>query len=544
MVINMNKKLALLGAGLLLTAATASAQRLVTGRVTDSKGEPLMGATVRVPGTKFVTTTDANGNFKLNGIPAAAKKITVSYIGMNSATVSVAGNVQVVLKDNELGEAVVIGYGSAKKVGTVVGSVKKVTADVVDNKPTMNVADALQGQVAGLNIQSNSGEVGSFGNVDINIRGIGSLSASSTPLIVVDGSPAGVNILQMLGPSDIESVTTLKDASATSIYGSRAANGVIFITTKKGRNSEKAQITLSQNVGWSQMARSIGNPMNADELLDFQLENGIIYPSTYEHFKSHGANFDWQKYMFDNAALMHTTDFSVRGGTEKTNYYVSASYAKQNGITYGSYMKRTTLRANLDSKVKDWLKIGLNQSAAYSENRANSNAGTATNDLYSPSTIASAWPRYWEPYTYADTKHQIWGSDSWGNLYDPLFLVDVRPSKGENFLYNGAAFVELTPVKGLTLRSQLGLYATISRTKSRILPSFAAMQGSTGSASSGSAQGTNWTITNTAEYKVGFSDNAKNEHNFTFLLGQEGIKYSSNSFTAEQEVCTMTVCPN
>ena len=528
----MNKKLALLGAGLLLTAATASAQRLVTGRVTDSKGEPLMGATVRVPGTKFVTTTDANGNFKLNGIPAAAKKITVSYIGMNSATVSVSGNVQVVLKDNELGEAVVIGYGSAKKVGTVVGSVKKVTADVVDNKPTMNVADALQGQVSGLNIQNNSGDVGSFGNVDINIRGIGSLSASSTPLIVVDGSPAGTSILQMLGPSDIESVTTLKDASATSIYGSRAANGVIFITTKKGRNSEKAQITLSQNVGWSQMARSIGNPMTADELLDFQLENGIIYPSTYDRFKSHGANFDWQKYIFDNAALMHTTDFSVRGGTEKTNYFVSASYTKQNGITYGSYMKRTTLRANLDSKVKDWMKVGLNQSAAFSENRANGYAGTASNNVYSPSTVAASWPRYWEPYTYADTKHTIWGSESWGNIYDPTYLVDARPSKGENFLYNGAAFVELTPVKGLTLRSQLGLYATISRTKSRVLPSYAAMQGTTGSASSGSAQGTNWTITNTAEYKVGFSDWAKNEHSFTFLLGQEGIKYSSNSFTA------------
>lgn len=532
MVINMNKKLALLGAGLLLTAATASAQRLVTGRVTDSKGEPLMGATVRVPGTKFVTTTDANGNFKLNGIPAAAKKITVSYIGMNSATVSVSGNVQVVLKDNELGEAVVIGYGSAKKVGTVVGSVKKVTADVVDNKPTMNVADALQGQVSGLNIQNNSGDVGSFGNVDINIRGIGSLSASSTPLIVVDGSPAGTSILQMLGPSDIESVTTLKDASATSIYGSRAANGVIFITTKKGRNSEKAQITLSQNVGWSQMARSIGNPMTADELLDFQLENGIIYPSTYDRFKSHGANFDWQKYIFDNAALMHTTDFSVRGGTEKTNYFVSASYTKQNGITYGSYMKRTTLRANLDSKVKDWMKVGLNQSAAFSENRANGFAGTASNSVYSPSTVAASWPRYWEPYTYADTKHTIWGSESWGDIFDPTYLVDARPSKGENFLYNGSAFVELTPVKGLTLRSQLGLYATISRTKSRVLPSYAALQGTTGSASSGSAQGTNWTITNTAEYKVGFSDWAKNEHSFTFLLGQEGIKYSSNSFTA------------
>lgn len=121
----MNKKLVLLGAGLLMTAATASAQKLVSGRVTDTHGEPVMGATVRVPGTKVITTTDANGNFKLKGVPATAKKISVSYIGMQPTTVSVAGNVQVVLKDNELGEAVVIGYGTAQKVGTVVGSVKK-----------------------------------------------------------------------------------------------------------------------------------------------------------------------------------------------------------------------------------------------------------------------------------------------------------------------------------------------------------------------------------------------------------------------------------
>lgn len=528
----MNKKLVLMGAGLLLTAASASAQKLVTGRVTDSKGEPLMGATVRIAGTKVVTTTDANGNFKLSQVPASAKKITVSYIGMNSATVSVASNINVVLKDNELGEAVVIGYGSAKKVGTVVGSVKKVTSDVVDNKPTLNVADALQGQVAGLNISNNSGDVGTFGNIDINIRGIGSLSASSTPLIVVDGTPAGTSILQMLGPSDIESVTTLKDASATSIYGSRAANGVIYITTKKGRNSEKAQITLSQNIGWSQVARSLGNPLTADELLDFQLENGIIYPSTYQHFKEHGANYDWQKHMFDNAAPMHTTDFSVRGGTEKTNYYLSASYTKQNGITYGSDMKRTTLRANIDSKVKDWLKIGLNQSGAYSENRGNSFAGTVSNTVYSPSTVAASWPRYWEPYTYAGSSHLVWGSESWGSIYDPNYLVDARPSKTENFLYNGAAFAEITPIKGLTLRSQLGLYATITRGKSKILPSFAQQNGTTGSASRSSNQGSTWTITNTAEYKFTIEDHNRNAHNLTFLLGQEGIKYSYNGFVA------------
>ena len=241
-------------------------------------------------------------SFKLSGVPASAKKIMVSYIGMNTATVSVAGNVQVVLKDNELGEAVVIGYGTAKKVGTVVGSVKKVGGSVVENKPATNVADALQGQVAGLNIANNSGDVGTTQNISINVRGVGSLSASSEPLIVVDGVPAGAAMLSMLGPSDIESITTLKDASATSIYGSRAANGVIYITTKKGRSNEKAQIHVSQNVGWSQLARSIGNPMSADELLNFQLENGIIYPQTYAYFKGHGANTDWQKHML---SLIH-----------------------------------------------------------------------------------------------------------------------------------------------------------------------------------------------------------------------------------------------
>ena len=254
MVINMNKKLVLMGAGLLLTAATASAQKLVTGHVTDAQGQPVMGATVRVPGTKVITTTDANGNFKLSGVPASAKKLMVSYIGMNTATVSVAGNVQVVLKDNELGEAVVIGYGTAKKVGTVVGSVQKVGSEKIAENPTANVADALQGKVAGLQVLNNSGDAGDVNNASITIRGIGSLGASSTPLIVIDGSPAGTGMLSMLNDKDIESVTTLKDASATSIYGSRAANGVIYITTKKGRSGEKAQISVSQKIGWSQLA--------------------------------------------------------------------------------------------------------------------------------------------------------------------------------------------------------------------------------------------------------------------------------------------------
>ena len=527
----MNKKLVLLGAAALLSAATASAQKLVTGRVTDSHGEPVMGATVRVAGTKVITTTDANGQFKLSGVPASAKKLTVSYIGMNSATVSVSGNVQVTLKDNELGEAVVIGYGSAKKVGTVVGSVKKVGSDVVDSKPATNVADALQGQVAGLNISNNSGDVGTTQNMSISIRGIGSLTAGTTPLIVVDGTPAGVSILQMLGPNDIESVTTLKDASATSIYGSRAANGVIYITTKKGRNNEKAQVSISQNVGWSQLARSFGNPMSADELLDFQLENGIIYPSNYATFKAHGANTNWQKYVFDNAAPMHTTDFSIRGGTQRTTYYVSASYLKQNGITYGSSIKRTTLRTNLETRAKDWLKFGINQSIGYSENKGNGYASTASNSMSSPANIAMNWPQYWDYTTYKNTTHHIWGSESWGygGLYDPYYLVDSRVSNVNNIVYSGTAYAEIAPVRGLTLRSQLGLYAVENWIKSVSLPSFNQnYNGGTGYASREGAHSSTWTITNTAEYKFSVKDN----NHFTFLLGQEGIKYDMDDFTA------------
>ena len=321
----MKKKLVLLGAATLLSAATASAQSRVTGRVTDSHGEPVMGATVRIPGTKIVTTTDAKGNFKLQNVPASAKKIVVSYIGMQATTVSVAGNVDVVLKENELGEAVVIGYGTARKIGTVVGSVKKVGSEQVSDKPVANVADALQGKVAGLQIASNSGDAGEMGDMSIRLRGVGSLGAGNEPLVVIDGAPASSSALAMLNDRDIESITTLKDASATSIYGSRASNGVIYVTTKRGRSNEQARITVAQRVGWSQLANGIGNPMNATELLQFQLENGIIQADKYEEYKLHGANTNWQKYFFDNSAPMYTTDFSMQGGSGNTTYFVSAS---------------------------------------------------------------------------------------------------------------------------------------------------------------------------------------------------------------------------
>ncbi len=522
----MNKKLVLLGAGLLMTAATASAQKLVSGRVTDTHGEPVMGATVRVPGTKVITTTDANGNFKLKGVPATAKKISVSYIGMQPTTVSVAGNVQVVLKDNELGEAVVVGYGTAQKVGTVVGSVKKVGGEKVENNPTANVADALQGKVAGLQVLNNSGDAGDINNASIKLRGTGSFTASNTPLIVIDGSPAGAGMLSMLNDKDIESVTTLKDASATSIYGSRAANGVIFITTKKGRTEEKAQITISQSVGWSQLANAISNQMNSSELLQFQLENGIITPDQYQTYKLHGANTNWQKYYFDNAAPMYNTDFSLRGGSGNTTYFVSASYKSQNSLTKVGHLKRYTLRSNLDTKPKQWLNFGLKQSVAYTDRMYNPDVSRDELVANTGNAVCAAYlyPSYWDPYSEEAKKtHYI----TFANATDPMWRRQMNPATINDIIYNGVAYAQIQPVKGLTIKSQLGLYASDGRIFQATNPTIPDLNG-VGSAAASSSRSSMWTITNTVEYKFNIGD----KHAITLLAGQEGIKGSSKGFDA------------
>ncbi len=524
----MNKKLVLLGAGLLLTAATASAQKLVSGRVTDSHGEPVMGATVRVAGTKVITTTDANGNFKLTNVPATAKKLQVSYIGMQATTVNVAGNVNVVLQDNELGEAVVIGYGSAQKVGTVVGAVKKVGGEKVSNNPTADISDALQGKVAGLQILNNSGDAGDINNTTIKLRGVGSFSASNTPLLVIDGSPASTAMLSMLNDKDIESVTTLKDASATSIYGSRAANGVIYITTKKGRANEKAQISISQNIGWSQLAGEVGDRMNSNELLQFQLENGIISPTEYQAYKLHGANTDWQKYYFDNAAPQYNTDFSLRGGSGNTTYFVSASYKKQNSMTKVGHFNRYTLRTNLDTKPKEWLTFGIKQTIVYTDRQSDPDVSNSSNGLeYNTSNAVCAaylYPSYWDPYSEEAKKtHYITFSQN----TDPMWVRSMIPHLSNDVVYNGVAYAQIVPVKGLTIKSQLGLYGGDTSQYQASNPEIPGLNG-VGSASAAHTRSSMWTITNTAEYKFSIAD----KHDFTFLVGQEGIKGSSKGFSA------------
>lgn len=225
----------LVGVGV-VTAQT----KKVTGNVISSEDNlPVIGATILVQGTTVGTITDYDGNFVLSSVPESAQKLEISYIGMKPQTITIQPEVHVVLKpDTEmLDEVVVVGYGTAKKVGTVVGSLKTVNSDKIASKPVANAMDALQGQVSGLQVYSSSGEPGAGSSV--NLRGVGSLTAGNQPLYVLDGMPVSSSVMTTMNPNDFESITVLKDASATSIYGSRAANGVIFITTKKGKLGEK-----------------------------------------------------------------------------------------------------------------------------------------------------------------------------------------------------------------------------------------------------------------------------------------------------------------
>ncbi len=523
----MNKKLVLLGATVLLSAGVASAQKRVTGRVVDEQGDPVIGAAVRVEGSKGAVATDEHGNFVLTNVPASAKHLKVTYIGKRAQTVSIAGNLRVVLQDDDtlLDEAVVVGYGSARKVGTLVGSVTKVNSDAIADKPSTNIVDALQGKVAGLQVLTSTSDAGSVTGSSMTIRGIGSLGASSTPLVVVDGTPADISIMGLMNANDIESVVTLKDASATSIYGSRAANGVIYITTKKGRRGEKAQVTISQKVGWSQLARSIGdNLMSASELLDFQLEHNIISASQYQIYKAHGANTDWQDYLFRNDAPMYQTDFSVRGGGETSNYFVSGSYLSNTGVDNESHMKRYNLRTNLETKPLDWLSFGINQNIIYTDRQTNGYTANGSDSFYSYTTQVLEAPRYWDPYdpSVAET-HMIWGSDA----YNIKWLQEMQPRSINDIIYNGNAYIQLNPIKGLTIKSQLGVYATNTNAASMVLGDFPNQDGKLQRSRSDSRDA-QWTITNTAEYNFTVGE----DHNITLLAGQEGIKYTTNGFSA------------
>lgn len=328
-----------------LTAIVANAQQRVTGRVVDEHGEPVIGASVAVKGTGTGCVTDIDGRFTLAKVKPD-QAIAVSYVGFATQTMTIGNNTSltVTLKANDavLDEVVVVGYGSITKrsVSTAMSTVKGAS---ISDMPTSNVTQSLSGLSAGISLQQTSGEPGAAPS--IRIRGAGSINSGNDPLYVIDGYPTtDAELFNNINPSDIDDIQILKDAASSAIYGSKAGNGVIIVTTKRGK-AGKPTVSLSTQVGISQVQRKV-DVLEADDFLDMVIEartnNGTInnYPDLVKLRESGNyCNTDWQDAIFRNA-LNYRANATVTGGNDVVTYSLSVNYQNEDGILLNSYFRK------------------------------------------------------------------------------------------------------------------------------------------------------------------------------------------------------------
>lgn len=504
-------------------AQLAAQNRVVTGKVTDEKGAPIANASVIASGTKNGTTTTTDGTFKLT-VANTVKSLKISSLNFVERTLTIGANntVNAVLSSTteDLDDVVVVGYGAAKKRTDVSGSVVQVSATKLQNKPSANIFDALQGKVPGLQIYNSSGEPSATPSIRLN--GVGSLGASSTPLYVMDGVPIDGGSIVSMNPEDFESITVLKDASSTSIYGSRAANGVIFITSKKGKLNS-SQINLQVQTAYSSLTKNttdmFNNFMNTKQLTDFWVATGYqTQAQVNTRLATYNADTKWYKQYYKDNVPTKQVDLNISGGGGKTTYYVSGSAFKQEGLTWRSNFERYTLRSNVNTTVNNWFKLGLNLSAGYDERQTNPYGSNSTNR-----GLSLLRQPFYSPTDSKGDKYPnlIPG----GGFYNPEYLANNLQSLSSNVQFNPSGYLQVTPFKGMTLKTQAGLEFYDYVTSNKTLPSYLGSLNN-GNASESFSRGITKTITNTAEYTFKIKD----RNTFTALAGQEFIGNVATAF--------------
>lgn len=530
-----NCKKFLLSLALSLAGFTALAQTVtVNGAISDeSTGESIPGATVQVKGTTKGVVSDVDGKYSIQTAPDAT--LIFSSIGFVSKEVTVpakGGKVDVRLAPDveALESSVIVGYGSNKKVGNLVGVVSTVKSEVIKNTTANSALDLLQGQVAGLSVLSTGGVAGD-NNISMKIHGTGSLGSSSEPLFVVDGIQSSSSAVMAMNPSDILSISILKDASATSIYGAQGANGVVFVTTKSGSYETKATVKLSSQYGISTLANTtfFKNMMSGPELKDFWMRSGLMTADQIKaNFTSLGydANTEWYRYMqrFNNPQYQNV--LSVEGGGKTVAYMISASQFHQDGNTYGNYFDRYTLRSNIQGHPTKWLKFGVNANASIEKDQRNENWGDSSG---SDSNYTSGGLSFLlNPlYPAVDENGKEYEIKYPNGIYNPRYYNEWG-YRNDYTTYRviGSAFLEIEPVKNLLIRSNVGTDSYIETMDRYGLPSAEFMNGS-GMVQKSTYMGSKNTITNTIEYSHDFG-----AHKFSVLAGQEGIDYSYKSWVS------------
>ncbi|MBR4028927.1 MAG: TonB-dependent receptor [Alistipes sp.] len=509
---------------MLCSVVTAQAQQRVTvnGVVTDaSDSTPLIGVSI-ITGPGTGVTTGVDGAYSVTVTEGTT--LIFQYLGykttewvVSTEEKSIRHDVALELDVDELEEVVVVAYGTRKK-GTIAGSVSTVKSEKLESVPAAGFDQALQGQSAGLMVLSNSGEPSKAAT--FQIRGTNSINSGTSPLFILDGVPISSSDFNAISPSDIESVSVLKDASSSSIYGARAANGVVVITTKRGTTSDDAKITFRSQLGISQLAHGSWNLMNTSERIEFEKEIGLDAGKNYDILSK--TDINWLDVVFNDQALLHSYDLSISRATDKMNYYVSGSFYDQDGIAQGSTFCRYNMRANTDVKASKWLRVGTNAMIVFEEVQQAEDGEYA---LYSPISASRFMLPYWNPYredgTIASEKDGSWK----GTGQNPLEWMENNQQFNKKFKTLATLFAEVTPIKDLAIRTQVGADFTNSTAFMQSMPSYAPNNG-IGAAGRAAYNTLNLTITNTATY----SKKIDNRHSLNFLLGQEGVDYHYEGF--------------
>ena len=423
-------------------------ETFVAGKVTSaSSGLPLPGVNIIIKGTTNGTQTDFDGNYSINA--GVGEVLVFSYVSMKSVqfTVGTSNTINITMEEDvsSLDEVVVVAYGSAKR-SSILGAVSVVNAEKIEQVPVASFEQILKGQSPGLHVISGSGQPGTAAKV--RIRGTHSINGSSSPLYVLDGVPITGSDFATLNPNDFESVSVLKDAGSTSIYGSQASSGVIVITTKRGKIGEKTTVRYSTQYGISEIGQLRFEMMDAQEKMIFENWKD---PGTYTDADIASAvTTDWADYFFRQGQTV-THDFSVSGGTERTTFFTSLSYYDQEGIGLRSNLKRFTFRTNLGHNISDKFKVGVNSFIGYSKSSfISSENGINLNNPFAAVYLA-------QPYDLPFNEDGSYNTG--GNLVGGNALENLNKNTStENDLKIGvSAFAELEFAKNLRVRVKGGL---------------------------------------------------------------------------------------
>ena len=572
------------------TAQTAT----ITGKVySEADGEPVFGASVFVVGTSVGAGTDMEGNFTIENVPATATTIRVSYVGMTTQEVQIVRGkpMRVILVEDgvTLDDVVVVAYGTAKK-SAFTGSASVVKAENIEKRQVSNITNALTGAIAGVQITSANGQPGE--SAKVRIRGVGSINAVDDPLYVVDGMPFDGDI-SSINPADIENMSVLKDAAAAALYGSRGANGVIMVTTKKG-NSGNARVSFDAKWGVNQ--RQIGNydvmtspnqymetlykafyneaiySLGQSQLNAHNYANGSLFPALgYQMYSLNGAKGligadgkvdpratlgysdgkyyytpdDWTAGMIDNQ-MRQEYNFSVAGGTDKVNYYFSAGYLEDGGIIENSGFNRLSTRLNVDYQAKKWLKIGAGLAYTNSDSRYpgnQTNTSSSMNTFHIANNLAPVYPFYVRNADGSIAIDAITGnpvydygdgsstssSRNYMSMSNPKSDLLYNTEEYLMDIFNGKWFAEITPVKGLKLTASLGTHIDNTRGHSVGNARYGQSAKYGGDAAQSQSRGFSFNQQYLANYNKTFAHN----HTIDLTLGYEAYNYNVESVSAQ-----------